>query len=85
MPDTTTIRVRRDTRERLKRLASERGISAPDLISELVARAEDDALFAQHAAAYDELRAADPALMREIDAEDRTWEQSSLTAPPART
>lgn len=82
MASTTTIRVRRDTRDRLKRLARERGVSAPELIAELVDRAADDALFAAHAAAHDELcRHADPALLGEIEIEDRTWDHSRLASP----
>lgn len=81
MAETTTIRVRRETRERINRLAGERGISAPDLIGELVDRAEDDALFAAHAAAYEQLRERAPDLMREIEQEDRVWDLSKLPSP----
>lgn len=83
MTETTTIRVRRDTRERINRLARERGISAPELVGELVARAEEDALFVRHAAAYEELRRADPDLVRAIEREDELWERSNLAAPRA--
>lgn len=81
MAETTTIRVRRETRERINRLAGERGVSAPELIGALVDRAEDEELFARHATAYEELSAAHPTLLREIEAEDRAWERSDLSAP----
>ena len=79
--ETTTIRVRRDTRDRINRLAGARGMSAPDLIGVLVDRAEDDELFASHATAYETLKAVHPDLLREIEAEDGEWERSDLTAP----
>jgi predicted transcriptional regulator len=81
MSETTTIRVRRETRDRLNRLASARGMSAPELIGQLIDRAEDDELFASHAAAYDALRATDPDLLSEIEHEDQAWEQSDLASP----
>ncbi len=81
MPETTTIRVRRETRDRINRLAGARGVSAPDLIGALVDRAEDEELFSQHASAYDELRAVHPDLLDEIEREDRAWERSDLSVP----
>src|ERR1035437_7711675 len=83
MSETTTIRGRRETRDRLNRLASARGLSAPELIGQLVDRAEDDELFAGHAAAYDALHATDPDLLAEIEDEDRAWERSDLASPIA--
>jgi hypothetical protein len=79
--ETTTIRIRRDTRDRINRLAGARGMSAPDLIGFLVDRAEDEALFASHATAYERLRAEHPDLLREIEAEDSAWERSDLATP----
>jgi hypothetical protein len=81
MSETTTIRVRRDTRDRINRLAGARGVSAPDLIGELVDRAEDEELFARHASAHEQLRIAHPDLLREIEREDGAWERSDLAAP----
>ncbi len=83
MAETTTIRVRRETRERLTRLAQARGVSTPDLIGDLVDRAEDDELFVLHAKAYDELRERSPADLAEIEREDAPWERSDLTSSPA--
>jgi hypothetical protein len=79
--ETTTIRVRRETRDRINRMAGARGMSAPDLIGTLVDRAEDEELFASHAAAYAILRTDHPDLLREIEAEDGAWERSDLSAP----
>jgi predicted transcriptional regulator len=81
MSETTTIRVRRETRDRLNRLASARGMSAPELVGQLVDRAEDDELFVRHTAAYDALRATDPDLLAEIEREDQAWDQSDLASP----
>ena len=58
---------------------------APELIGQLVDRAEDDELFAQHAAAYDALRGADPDLLGEIELEDHAWERSDLASPIGST
>jgi hypothetical protein len=79
--ETTTIRVRRETRDRINRMAGARGVSAPDLIGLLIDRAEDDELFASHATAYENLRIGHPDLLREIEAEDGAWERSDLSAP----
>ncbi len=56
-------------------------MSAPELIGELVDRAEDDELFARHAAAYDRLATEDPDLFREIERENRAWDDSDLASP----
>lgn len=79
--ETTTIRVRRETRDRINRIAAVRGMSAPDLIGVLIDRAEDEELFASHAMAYESLRAEHPDLLRELEAEDCVWERSDLAAP----
>jgi hypothetical protein len=79
--ETTTIRVRRETRDRINRMAGVRGLSAPDLIAILIDRAEDEELFASHATAYETLRTDHPDLLRDIEAEDGAWERSDLAAP----
>lgn len=81
MGETTTIRVRRETRDRINQLARERGLSAPELIGQLLAHAEDEELFARHAAAYDALRKTHADLLNEIECEDHAWEQSDLASP----
>lgn len=43
---TTTIRVRRETRDKINRLAEAAGLSAPELVGGVVDRADDHALFA---------------------------------------
>jgi predicted DNA-binding protein len=81
MSETTTIRVRRETRDRLNRLARAQGVSAPELVRRLVDRAEDDELFCRHAAAYDALRARNPDLLGQIQGEDDAWDRSDLASP----
>ena len=79
--ETTTIRVRRETRDRINRMAAVRGMSAPDLIGVLIDHAEDEELFATHATAYETLRTDHPDLLRAFEAEDQVWERSDLAAP----
>lgn len=80
---TTTIRVRRETRDKINRLAEAAGLSAPELLGRLVDRADDHALFAAHADAYDSLRRQEPDLLAEIEAEDTGWHASDLASPAA--
>jgi predicted DNA-binding protein len=80
MSETTTIRVGRETRERINRLAGARGVSAADLIGSLVDRAEDEELFDRHASVHAALRTEHPDLLREIEREDGVWERSDLSA-----
>lgn len=81
---TTTIRVRRDTRDKINRLAEAAGLSAPELVGRLVDRADDQALFVAHADAYEALRRDEPDLLAEIEAEDAAWHASDLARPAAR-
>ena len=81
---TTTIRVRRDTRDKINRLAEAAGLSAPELIGRLVDRADDQALFAAHADAYEALRRDEPDLLAEIETEDAAWQASDLARPAAQ-
>jgi predicted DNA-binding protein len=57
MAATSTIRVTPETRDRLNRISAERGISAGELVEELVGEAEDRALLDAMEAHYEELRA----------------------------
>jgi hypothetical protein len=52
-------------------------MSAPDLMGALVDRAEDEELSAGLATAYETLKSEQPALLREIEAEDGEWERSA--------
>lgn len=56
MAATTTVRVAEATRERLNRLADERGQTVPEVLDQLTRREEEDALFAQMNAHYEELQ-----------------------------
>lgn len=73
MAATTTIRVRSDTRERLKRLGRDRGLSTPDLLDSLARSAEDDQLLVEHEAAMDRIM-ADPEQAASYRSELSTWD-----------
>ena len=77
MAATTTVRVRPATREAIARLSELRGVPAADLLGELVARAEEDALLAAMNDDFRDLR-ADPARWSRIEAERATWERTLL-------
>lgn len=79
---TTTIRVRRETRDKINRLAAASGVSAPELVGRLVDRADEHELFAAHADAYDALHRDEPHLLAEIEAEDAGWHAADLARPP---
>jgi hypothetical protein len=72
---TATVRIRPKTRDRLKRLSDERGLSTPDLLEALVTNAEDEQILAGHEAAMERVM-ADPqqaaAYRAEVDAWDGT-------------
>jgi hypothetical protein len=73
MAATATIRVRSDTRERLKRLGRDRGLSTPDLLDSLVRDAEDDRLLVEHQVAMDRVM-ADPAQAASYRSELSAWD-----------
>jgi hypothetical protein len=67
--DTATIRVSRDTRDRLAARAHERGVSVASLLTEFARRAERaDAVRSEREATQAEVDARDPL------AEERLWE-----------
>ena len=66
--ETTTLRARTSTRDRLAELGRRRGLSMPDLLDELADRAEADDLLA----AANHHFAADPAHAAEVEAWDGT-------------
>jgi hypothetical protein len=67
--DTATIRVTRETRDRLAEQARERGISLAAMLAELARDAERDAIFRSE---RDASRA--DAGRTSVDAEEREWE-----------
>ncbi len=73
MAATATIRVRSDTRERLKRLGRDRGLSTPDLLDSLVRGAENDQLLVEHEAAMDRIM-ADPKQAASYRSELSAWD-----------
>jgi predicted DNA-binding protein len=73
MAATTTVRVTPQTRERLKRLSQDRGLSTPDLLEALTRRAEDDQLLADHNAAIERVM-NDPKSASSYIAELSAWD-----------
>jgi hypothetical protein len=73
MAATATIRVRTDTRERLKRLSRDRGLSTPDLLDSLVRGAEDEQLLVEHEAAMNRIM-ADPEQAASYRSELSAWD-----------
>lgn len=75
MAATATIRVRPDTRERLKRLGRDRGLSTPDLLDTLVRSAEDDQLLVEHEAAMHRIM-GDPEQAASYRSELSAWDST---------
>ncbi len=73
MAATATIRVRPDTRERLKRLGRDRGLNTPDLLDTLVRNAEDDQLLVEHEAAMNRIM-GDPEQAASYRSELAAWD-----------
>jgi hypothetical protein len=80
---TTTIRIRPATRDRLARIGARRGLSTPDLLEELVTRAEEDELVAGLNQDFEALR-RDRRAWREHETETAAWDRTSSDAPGAR-
>jgi len=76
MPATATIRVTPETRDRLNRISSQRGISAGELVDELATHAEDQALLEAAARHYDDLK-ADPDAWDSYRAEINLWDRAT--------
>jgi hypothetical protein len=84
MAATATIRVTPETRDRLNRISSERGISAGELVDALAAEAEARTLLEAMTTHYEQLR-ADPEAWAAHEAEVAAWDATAgdgLTAPP---
>ncbi|HEV3322839.1 MAG TPA: hypothetical protein VG147_11715 [Solirubrobacteraceae bacterium] len=77
MAATATIRVLPETRERLKRLGHDRGLSTPDFLDSLVRRAEDDQLLADHEVAMERIM-ADPEQAASYRSELSAWDSTLL-------
>ena len=77
MAASATVRIRPETRDRLKRLSRKRGISTPDLLDALVLDAEDDQLLAAHEAATERVM-ADPQQAASYRAEVEAWDGTLL-------
>jgi hypothetical protein len=77
MAASATVRIRPETRDRLRRLSRERGVSAPDLLDTLIRDAEDDQLLTEHEAAMERLM-ADPQQAASYRAEVEAWDGTLL-------
>jgi hypothetical protein len=73
MAATATVRVTPETRERLRRLSHDRGLSTPELLETLTRRAEEDQLLANHDAAIGRIM-ADPRSASSYRAETTAWD-----------
>jgi hypothetical protein len=77
MAATATVRIRPATRDRLRRLGRERGLSTPDLLDALICGAEDDQILAEHEAAMERVM-ADPQQAGSYRAELEVWDGTLL-------
>ncbi|MFN8160769.1 MAG: hypothetical protein U0R52_06975 [Solirubrobacterales bacterium] len=74
---TTTVRVRVSTRDALARLCRQRGLSAADLIAELVERQEQDEILKRMNECFATQR-RDPEAWRSEQAEREAWEATLI-------
>ncbi len=74
---TGTMRVRPQTRSRLRSLAEVDGRSVPDLLDELVEREEDRRMLAESVAAMERLR-EDPERWADWKAETSPWDATLM-------
>jgi hypothetical protein len=74
---TATVRVHRQTREALRRLAAAHATTIPDVLREVVQRAEDDELLSGMEGDFARLP-ADPATHADYQAELSAWDQTLL-------
>ncbi len=77
MAASATVRIRPETRDRLKRLSRKRGLSTPDLLDALILDAEDDQILAAHEAAMERVM-ADPQQAASYLAEVEAWDGTLL-------
>jgi hypothetical protein len=78
---TTTVRVHPQTRDAISRLSKQRGKSTPDLLDELVTRAEQDQLLDAMNAEFSRVRSDREAWSAEL-AERSAWETTLLDGDP---
>lgn len=76
MAATTTLRVRPDTRDRIKRLAQEDQIATPELVERLVEKEEQDRLLRAMNDDFDKLR-RDESGWAAFKAETAAWDSTS--------
>lgn len=81
MTELTTIKLSRETRDRLKARAGSEGLSLGDYLEQLVARAERESRWA---ALREAIRSTAPGLMESYRAETAQWERAE-TAQWERT
>ncbi|MGH2873220.1 MAG: hypothetical protein ACRDL5_12255 [Solirubrobacteraceae bacterium] len=77
MPTTATVRVHPQTQEALRRLAAAHATTIPEVLRELVARAEDDELLSGVEADFAGL-ARDPDQLADYQAEVAAWDATLL-------
>ena len=79
MAESTTLRVRTDTRDRINRLAKEDRVAVPELVERLVAREEHERALRAMNDDFGRLR-RDDARWAEFQAETVAWDAAA--APP---
>lgn len=77
MPATATVRVHLQTREALRRLAAARATTIPEVLREVVQRAEDDELLSGMEADFARL-ASDPDHLAGYQSEVAAWDATLL-------
>jgi hypothetical protein len=78
MPETTTIKVNRQLRNRLARLASEQQTTMAGVLERVIDRLEREAFFARIDADLVRLRQDRPEEWRSNRAESAAWEQATV-------
>lgn len=74
----TTIKVRRDVRDRLARLAQQQHMTMGQLLDHALRRLEREAFFAQVHAQLEALRRDDPQAWNSYRAESELWERATI-------
>jgi hypothetical protein len=77
MPATATVRVHPQTREALRRLAAAHATTIPEVLREVVARAEDDELLVGMELDFAQL-AHDPDRLADYQTEAAAWDATLL-------